>query len=52
MPTYERTFAFIRDFERLTRRQQDRFLVAVYAFIADVRAMEAGKLTDSAQVSA
>ena len=44
MPTYERTFAFIRDFGRLTRQQQDRLLVAVYAFVADVMAMEAGEI--------
>ena len=43
MPTYEQTTAFLRDFDRLTRSQQERFLTAVYLFIADLVAMDAGR---------
>ncbi len=42
MPTYEQTATFLSDFDRLSRSQQERFLAAVYLFIADLVAMDAG----------
>ena len=42
MPTYERTAAFVRDFRSLSREQQERFLAAVWLFIADIVAMDGG----------
>ena len=44
MPTYEQTTAFLRDFDRLTRAQQEQFIAAVYLFIADIVAMDAGQI--------
>ena len=43
MPTHEETAAFLRDYRRLTHVQRARFLEARAAFIADLRAMEAGE---------
>ena len=44
MPTYEQTTAFLRDFDRLTRAQQEQFIAAVYLFIADIVAMDVGQI--------
>ena len=44
MPTYEQTKAFIRDFDRLTRAEQEQFIAAVSLFIADIVAMDAGQI--------
>ena len=40
MPTHDETRAFIRDYERLTRQQQDRFDHRREEFIEDLLAME------------
>jgi len=37
-PTYEREPAFARDFAKLTDQQQRRFLAAVVAMVADLKA--------------
>ena len=44
MPTYEWTLAFDRGLRRLTSDQTERLLNALYAFIADVIAMEDGEI--------
>ena len=44
IPTYEWTQAFERDLSRLTTDQKKRFLSKLYAFIADVGAMEEGEI--------
>ncbi len=43
MPTYEWTRAFDRDLSRPTGDQRKRFLSTLFAFIADVVAMENGE---------
>ena len=40
MPTHDETRAFVRDYERLTRQQQDRFDSKREEFIKDLLAME------------
>ena len=40
MPTHEQDPAFQRDFQRLPRVQQERFIVVLSQFIADLRGME------------
>lgn len=44
MPTYIVTRAFHSDLGRLTREQRQRLWTALYAFIDDLLAMEAGEI--------
>ena len=43
MPTHEETPTFLRDYGRLTNTQEKRLEAALSQFIADLRAIEAGK---------
>ena len=43
MPTHAEAGIFIRDFNKLTKSQRDRFLAALENFIADLLAIEAGQ---------
>ena len=43
MPTHEESKAFLRDLQRLTPAQRDRFRSALRRFIDDLWAMEAGE---------
>ena len=43
MPTHEESEAFLRDFDRLTRAQQNRFRTALGRFVDDLWAIEAGE---------
>ena len=43
MPTHDETEAFLRDYERLTPQQQDRFDGKREEFVADLMAMERGR---------
>ncbi|MDE0268978.1 MAG: hypothetical protein OXI96_08090 [Acidimicrobiaceae bacterium] len=40
MPTHDETKAFLRDYENLTRQQQDRFDSKREEFVADLLEME------------
>lgn len=43
MPTHDEAEAFLRDYRRLTPSQRDQFLAVRDQFIADLKAMEAGR---------
>ena len=43
MPTYDAVAAFLRDWDRLTARQQQRFSTRLSEFVADLLEMEAGR---------
>ena len=43
MPTHEEAGRFLRDYDRLSREQRERFKVALAHFVLDLQDMEAGR---------